>query len=258
MPHRCGAPMALVTRYHANAFVERQHALEGHHMINRLVRFIVVSVVLLLILSVVGYFWFRAPSRSLPSSADVNAIYQVVGEFGARLKDFPDSSEASLALLIKERGVGVRVVAGKRVLHTADGRDLAITKTSDGKETVSVHEYEAMDLQDELEVQYDVVRHEMSARTVAGVDANLKRLITDRLYQEFTTYADVVPGRPMTGPYPDSIRVDSVQKIDDTSYTAKGNIILVTASSSSAGETPVTLTLKKVNGKWLIDDAVRS
>jgi hypothetical protein len=31
MPQRCGALMALVTRYHSNAFVERQHALEAHH-----------------------------------------------------------------------------------------------------------------------------------------------------------------------------------------------------------------------------------
>jgi len=229
---------------------------------NGLVRFIAVGVVLLLVMSVGAYLLFRPSTTTRPSETDVHAIYQVVGEFGARLKDVPDSGEASLALLIKEKGIGVRVVAGKRVLHTADGRDLPITKGSDGTETVGVNEYEAMYLQDELEVQYDVVRHEMSARTVAGVDANLKRLITNRLYQEFTTYADVVPGKPMTGPYPNGIRVDSVQKVDDTSYIAKGNIILVTdtqtASSGSAGETPVTLTLKKTNGRWLIDDVARS
>ena len=229
---------------------------------NGLVRFIVVVIVLFLFISVGEYLLFRPSTTSPPSAADINAIYQVVGEFGARLKDVLDSSEASLALQIKEKGVGVRVVAGKRVLHTADGRDLAITTMSDGKETVGVHEYEAMYLQDELEVQYDILRHEMSARTVAGVDSNLKRLITDRLYQEFTTYADVVPGKPLAGPYPDSIRIDSVQKLDGTSYAVKGNIILVTdtqtASSSSAGEIPITLTLKKVNGVWLIDDLLQS
>jgi hypothetical protein len=132
---------------------------------------------------------------------------------------------------------------------------------SDGKETVGINEYEAMDLQDELEVQYDIVRHEMSARTVAGVDANLKRLITDRLYQEFTTYADVVPGKPLSGPYPDSIRIDSVQKLNDASYTVKGSIILTMGAQATegdnTGETPITLTLKKVNSKWLVDDALR-
>jgi len=225
---------------------------------NRLVKFIVVGIVLLLLISVGGYFLFKPATTQQLSETDVNAIYQVVGEFGARLKDVPDSSEASLALLIKEKGVGVRVVAGKRVLHTADGRDLLITKGSDGKETVDVNEYEARYLQDELDVQYDIVRHEISARTVAGVDANLKRVITNRLYQEFTTYADVVPGRPLLGSYPDSIRIDSVQKLDGTSYAVKGSIVQLQDPYQdwidSAGEIPITLTLKKVNGTWLIDD----
>lgn len=229
---------------------------------NGLVKFIVVVIVLFLFISVGAYLLFRPSTTTPPNEADINAIYQVVGEFGARLKDVPDSSEASLALLIEDRGVGIRVVAGKRVLHTADGRDLAITKGSDGKETVGVHEYEAMYLQDELEVQYDIIRHEMSARTVAGVDSNLKRLITDRLYQEFKTYADVVPGKPVSGPYPEAIRIDSLQKLADASYTVKASIILMTGTQTTqngnAGQTPVTLTLKKVNGTWLIDDLLQS
>lgn len=229
---------------------------------NGLAKFIVVCVVLLLVISAGEYFLFKPSTATQPNEADMNAIYQVVGEFGARLKDIPDSSEASLVLQIADKGVGVRVVDGKRVLHTADGRDLAISKTSDGKETVSVNEYEAMYLQDEIDSQYDIVRHEMSAITVAGVDANLKRLITERLYQEFTTYADVVPGKPISGPYPEAIRIQSLQKIDDTSYTVKASIILMTSAQTTqngnAGETPVTLTLKKVNGTWLIDDLLRS
>jgi len=225
---------------------------------NGLVRFILVGMVVLIVISVGMYFLFKPSTTSPPRTADINAIYQVVGEFGARLKDVPDSSEASLTIQITEKGVGIRVVAGKRVLHTADGRDLLITKGSDGKETVGVHEYEAMYVQDELEVEYDIIRHEMSARTVAGVDSNLKRLITDRLYQEFTIYTDVVPGRPLMGSYPDGIRIDSVQKLDGTSYTVKGSVIQMPDPrqdwSGFAGETPITLTLKKVNGTWLVDD----
>lgn len=228
---------------------------------NRLVKFIAVGVVLLLVFPIIAYFVYRPPGRTpFPNEADINAISQVVGEFGSRLKDVPDSSEASLALLIKERGVGVHVVAGKRVLHTADGRDIPIAKGSDGKETVSVREYEAMYVQDELDEQYDIVRHEMSARTVSGVDANLKRFITDRLYQEFTTYTDIVPGKPISGLYPESIRVDSLQKIDDVSYTVKGSLIFTSGTQApqngSAGEKPITLSLKKVNRTWLIDDII--
>jgi hypothetical protein len=220
----------------------------------------IVAVIMLLAVAVSAgiYLLQRRSAAYARDEADIHAIYHVVGEFGARLKDVPDSSETSLALLIKEKGVGVRVVAGKRVLHTADGRDLIIAKWNDGKETVSIHEHEAMDIQDALDIQYDAVRHEMSAITTAGIDANLKRLITDRLYREFTTYADVVPGKPASGPYPEAIRIDSLQKVDDTSYTVKANIFLMTdphaTQSGNAGETPVTLTLKKVNGAWLIDD----
>ena len=223
---------------------------------NRLPKLIAVGVVLLLAISAGGYFLHRKAATSSQNEADINAIYQVVGEFGARLKDVPDSSEASLALLIKEKGVGVRVVAGKRVLHTADGRDLLITKGSDGTETVGVREYEAMYVQDELEVEYDIIRHEMSARTVAGVDSNLKRLITDRLYQEFTTYADVVPGKPVSGPYPESIEIDSLKKTDDTSYMVKGVMNMVMSDASSASVKVITLTVKSVNGIWLVDDIV--
>ncbi|MGB9666349.1 MAG: hypothetical protein ACPL2N_03460 [Candidatus Cryosericum sp.] len=227
---------------------------------NRLVKFIAVSIVLLLIISVGEYLLFRPATTPQPNESDVNAIYQVVGEFGARLKDVPDSSDASLALLIKEKGVGVRVVDGKRVLHTADGRDLPIAKGSDGKETVNINKYEASYVQDELNYQHDIVRHEMSARTVSGVDANLKRFITARLYQEFTTYTDIVPGKPVSGLYPGSIRIDSLQKIDDVSYTVKGSLILTsgtqTSQNGSAGEKPITLSLKKVSGRWLIDDVV--
>jgi len=237
--------------------------MEAHSMsTNGLVRFIAVGIVLLLVISVGAYLLFRPSTTTQPTEADINEIYQVVGEFGARLKDVPDSSEASLIIQITEKGVGIRVVAAKRVLHTADGRDLLITKGSDGKETVGVHEYEAMYVQDELEVEYDIIRHEMSARTVAGIDSNLKRLITDCLYQEFTTYTDVVPGRPLMGSYPDSIRIDSVQKLDGTSYTVKASIIRMTDPqqdwSGSAGEIPITLTLKKINGTWLIDDLLQS
>jgi len=54
---------------------------------NGLVRFIVVGMVLLLVISVGIYFLFKPSTTSPPNEADINAIYQVVGEFGARLKN---------------------------------------------------------------------------------------------------------------------------------------------------------------------------
>ena len=224
---------------------------------NGLVRFIVVGMVLLLVISVGMYFLFKPSTTSPPNEADINAIYQVVGEFGARLKNVPDSSAQSVTERIAMEGIGVNVVKGIRVFHTEDGRNIRIDKMPDGEEVVVIRELEATPLKDALEEQTGIVRSAMYSQTSAAVDSNLKRLMTDRLYNEFTTYADVVPGKPMSGPYPESIKIDSVQKLDDMSYAAKGDILLATGNQilrGNAGEKPITLTVKKVNGTWLVDD----
>jgi hypothetical protein len=87
----------------------------------------------------------------------------------------------------------------------------------------------------------------------------MKKLITDRLYQVFVHDRSRIPGRITSSPWPESIQIVSVRMLDDTSYTVGGKIILMTsglAQGGNAGETPVTLTLKNVNGTWLIDDVV--
>jgi hypothetical protein len=157
-----------------------------------LVKFIVVGVVLLLVISIAGFFLYRAPVRSLPSAADINAIYQVVGEFGARLKD---------------------------VVITTSDQDV-----------------------------------------ISAVDFNLKQLITDRLYQVFVQDKIRIPGRYVSRPWPERIEINSVQMLDSGSYTVHGNQVVMTddtvAHGGNAGEEPITLTLKKVNGVWLVDDVI--
>jgi hypothetical protein len=94
--------------------------------------------------------------------------------------------------------------------------------------------------------------------TITAMERGMKRLITDRLYRAFVQDSSKIPGRITSSPWPDSIQIDSMQKLDDTSYTVSGEIILMTsdalAQGGNAGETPVTLTLVEVNGTWLIDD----
>jgi len=157
-----------------------------------LVRFIVIGIVLLLVISVGVYSLFKPSTTSPPNEADINAIYQVVGEFGARLKD-------------------VGLSAPKQDIITA-------------------------------------------------VDFNLKRLITDRLYQELVQDTSRIPGRYVSSPWPERIQIDSVQRLDSGSYTVNGNQIMMDsdalAHGGNAGRTLITLTLKKVNGTWLIDDVV--
>ena len=238
-------------------------------MISRLARFVIVGIVLLLILSVVGYFWFRAPTRSLPSPADVNAIYQVVGAFGARLKNIPAYPLHDLEEMAAKQGIGVRTVNGIKVFHTKDDGDLAMSTTSDGSECVLTHG-ESLSLKSALEWQLDLpVTSEIhpnpedhSAQylsTAQAVDANLRELITDRLYRVFLQDPSRIPARSGCGEWPDSIRVDAVQKIDDALYSVSAGIIFSTSvqtarSHETTWKKSVTLTLKKVNGTWLIDN----
>jgi hypothetical protein len=159
---------------------------------NGLVKFIAVGIVLLLLISVGGYFLFKPSTTMQPNEADINAIYQVVGEFGARLKD-------------------VEITASNQAMMTE-------------------------------------------------VDFNLKQLITDRLYQVFVQDKARIPGRYVSSPWPERIEINSVQMLDSGSCTVHGNQVLMTddnvAHGGNAGEEPITLTLKKVNGTWLIDDVV--
>ena len=160
---------------------------------NGLVKFIVVVIVLFLFISVGEYLLFRQVSTTTPpSAADINAIYQVVGEFGARLKD---------------------------VDITAPDQDM-----------------------------------------MTAVDFNLKQFITDRLYQAFVQDKSRIPGRYVSSPWPERIEITSIQMLDSGSYTVHGNQVVMTddtvAHGGNAGKTLITLSLKKVNGVWLIDDVV--
>ncbi|MCX6097169.1 MAG: hypothetical protein NTZ77_01595 [Caldiserica bacterium] len=159
---------------------------------NGLVKFIVVVIVLLLAISVGAYLLFRPSTMTPPSAADINAIYQVVGEFGARLKD-------------------VDINASDQDIMTA-------------------------------------------------VDFDLKQFITDRLYQVFVQDKIRIPGRYVSSPWPERIEINSVQMLDSGSYAVHGSQVMMTddtvAHGGNAGEEPITLTLKKVNGIWFIDDVI--
>ena len=157
-----------------------------------LVRFIVIGIVLLLVISVGEYFLLKPSTTTPPNPADINAIYQVVGEFGARLKDV--------------------------VITTSD------------------------------------------QNVITAVDFNLKQLITDRLYQVFVQDKIRIPGRYVSSPWPERIEINSIQMLDSGSYTVHGSQVVMTddtvAHGGNAGEEPITLTLKKVNGIWLVDDVI--
>jgi hypothetical protein len=220
---------------------------------NGLVRFIIIGIVLLLVISVGAYSLFRPSTTSPPNEADINAIYQVVGEFGARLRDVPNEDPRPLATRAAEAGIGVRVVNGVKVFHAKDGQDYKMVLLSDNKSYAVMYGGDLRDPDNLLAAQLDL-------STIEKIDFNLKQFITNKLYQKFMNDTSTVPGKPADtkAPCPDTIEIDSLQKLDNTSYTVNGKIILMTslqtAEGGNAGEKPITLTVKNVNGTWLIDD----
>jgi len=154
----------------------------------------VISIITIVLIVAIGILAGCTPKATTSSqnAADINAIYQVVGELGARLKD--------VGLIAPDQDV------------------------------------------------------------ITAMDFNLKQLITDRLYQAFVQDTSRIPGRVGSSPWPEGIEIVSVQRLDNGSYTVVGNQIMMDsdalAHGGNDGETPITLTFKKINGVWLIDDVV--
>jgi uncharacterized protein with GYD domain len=190
-----GAPTALVTRYHSNAFVERRNVLEGHSMsTDRLVKAMAIGIVFFLIVLVLCYFLPTRVRMSQQSKTDVKAVSLVVEEFGDVMKE---------------------------IYTTAANHDV-----------------------------------------MTEVDFNIRQLITDRLYQVFARDTSRIPGRdePFPNPWPVRVDIDSTRLLENGAYEVQGRQIMMdddaAAHAGDAGQIPITLTLKNVNGIWLIDDVV--
>jgi glycine cleavage system H lipoate-binding protein len=66
------------------------------------------------------------------------------------------------------------------------------------------------------------------------------------------------PGRTISSPWPECIDIISAEKLSDTEYEVKGNIIKVTsvelAEGGIAASRPAKFLVRNIDGKWLIDD----
>jgi hypothetical protein len=108
------------------------------------------------------------------------------------------------------------------------------------------------------EIYTTVANHDV----MTEVDLNIRYLITDRLYQVFAQDTSRIPGRDrlFPNPWPVRIDVDSTKLLESGAYEVQGRQIMMddnaAAHAGDAGQIPITLTLKKVNGTWLIDDVV--
>ncbi len=66
------------------------------------------------------------------------------------------------------------------------------------------------------------------------------------------------PGRLTSSPWPDRIEILSIDKLSENEYEVKGEIIEITSTENVndgvAAKRPITLVVKKVDNRWLIDD----
>lgn len=66
------------------------------------------------------------------------------------------------------------------------------------------------------------------------------------------------PGRLTSSPWPDRIEILSIVKLSESEYEVRGEIIEITSTEKESGEfankRPITLIVKKLNNRWLIDE----
>ena len=80
------------------------------------------------------------------------------------------------------------------------------------------------------------------------------------LVEEFGNDPASAPGRLTSSPWPDRIEVRSVEKLADDAYRVEGDIIETAGADGNGGgepaaKRPVTLKVRKIDGRVLIDAA---
>jgi hypothetical protein len=89
-----------------------------------------------------------------------------------------------------------------------------------------------------------------------SMNENYGGYVTPELLEKFLSAPENAPGRLTSSPWPDRIEITSAEKTSEGLYTVVGTIIEVTSSEQGSGNAaakrPITLEVKKVDGKWLI------
>jgi glycine cleavage system H lipoate-binding protein len=82
--------------------------------------------------------------------------------------------------------------------------------------------------------------------------------VSPELLEKWLNDPAKAPGRTISSPWPERIDIISAEKLSDTEYEVKGNIIKVTsvelAEGGIAATRPAKFLVRNIDGKWLIDD----
>ncbi|MGE5631877.1 MAG: hypothetical protein ACM3TR_12380 [Caulobacteraceae bacterium] len=91
-----------------------------------------------------------------------------------------------------------------------------------------------------------------------SMQENYSDFVSQGLLEKWANDPLNAPGRLTSSPWPDRIEVQNIEKKSDNVYEVKGEIIEITSvekvSGGVAAKRPVTLEVKKIDSRWLIDD----
>lgn len=87
---------------------------------------------------------------------------------------------------------------------------------------------------------------------------NYGSLVTSALLEKWQNDPQNAPGRMVSSPWPDRIKILTNEKSAEGVYEVKGEIIEITSAEQSSGgvaaKRPITLNVKKIENNWLIDN----
>jgi hypothetical protein len=126
-----------------------------------------------------------------------------------------------------------------------------VSESSDVKEVINVVENFGRKLQAvSLQAPYDILEQSMRK--------NYSEFVSEDLINKWLNDPLNAPGRLTSSPWPDRIEILDVEKISEDEYQVEGDIIEITSveqeSGGIAAKRPITLKVKKINEKWIIND----
>lgn len=91
-----------------------------------------------------------------------------------------------------------------------------------------------------------------------SIQDNYGGYVSPRLLDAWVKEPLKAPGRYTSSPWPDRIEVISAKKVSAGAYEVQGEIIEITSIEKTnrgvAARQPITLAVKKIDNRWLIDD----
>lgn len=90
-----------------------------------------------------------------------------------------------------------------------------------------------------------------------SMQENYSDFVSPTLLAEWQSDPQNAPGRMLSSPWPERIEILSIEKLSEDAYEVEGEIIEITSTEKVSGgvaaKRPITLVVKKIENRWLID-----